>query len=45
VTDTIIQTRQLTKEFVRDEFHVTALKNVDLTIQTGEFVALMGPSG
>jgi putative ABC transport system ATP-binding protein len=37
--------RHLTKEFVRDEFRVTALKDVDIDIQKGEFVALMGPSG
>jgi len=43
--ETIIQTRQLTKEFVRDEFHVVALKDVDISIARGEFVALMGPSG
>jgi putative ABC transport system ATP-binding protein len=41
----IIETRQLTKEFLRDEFHVIALKNVDIQIHQGEFVALMGPSG
>jgi putative ABC transport system ATP-binding protein len=41
----IISARNLTKEFVRDEFRVTALKDVDLDIEKGEFVALMGPSG
>src|SRR5450631_4724386 len=41
----VIQTRKLRKEFVRDEFHVIALKDVDIDIQKGEFVALMGPSG
>ena len=45
MSDSIIQTRKLTKEFVRDEFHVVALKDADLEINRGEFVALMGPSG
>src|ERR1700732_477918 len=41
----VIQTRDLTKEFLRDEFHVVALKDVDIQIHKGDFVALMGPSG
>jgi len=41
----VIQTRDLTKEFLRDEFHVVALKDVDIEIHKSEFVALMGPSG
>src|ERR1700730_10461820 len=45
MSEIVIQTRQLTKEFIRDEFHVVALKDVDITINRGEFVALMGPSG
>src|SRR5579884_4536019 len=45
MSESIIETRQLTKEFVRDEFHVVALKDVDIKIARGEFVALMGPSG
>jgi len=45
MSETVIQTRQLTKEYVRDEFHVVALENVDIDIHKGEFVALMGPSG
>jgi putative ABC transport system ATP-binding protein len=43
--ETVIETYQLTKEFIRDEFHVVALKNVNMTVSRGEFVALMGPSG
>ena len=45
MAETVIETHQLTKEYVRDEFHVVALKDVDITISRGEFVALMGPSG
>ncbi len=45
MSETVIRTRGLTKDFVRDEFHVIALKDVDIDIQKGDFVALMGPSG
>jgi putative ABC transport system ATP-binding protein len=45
MTDTIIESRGLTKEFVKNHFQVTALKDVDLSIERGAFVALMGPSG
>src|SRR5215467_3766551 len=41
----VIETRQLSKEYIRDEFHVVALKNVNMIVARGEFVALMGPSG
>ena len=43
--ETVIRTKQLSKEYVRDEFHVMALDEADMTIDRGEFVALMGPSG
>jgi len=41
----VIQAKKLSKEYVRDENHVSALKNVDLEIACGDFLALMGPSG
>jgi putative ABC transport system ATP-binding protein len=45
MSETVIQTRNLTKEFVRDEFHVVALKDANIEVHKGDFVALMGPSG
>lgn len=45
MAETVIQTRGLTKEYVRDEFKVLALEQADIDIHKGEFVALMGPSG
>jgi putative ABC transport system ATP-binding protein len=45
MTEAIIATHGLSKEFVKNHFHVSALKDVDLSIEKGSFVALMGPSG
>lgn len=45
MAETVIETSGLTKEYIRDEFHVIALKNVSIQVQKGDFVALMGPSG
>jgi putative ABC transport system ATP-binding protein len=45
MSEAIITTSKLTKEFVRDTFQVVALKDVDLQVAPGDFIALMGPSG
>jgi len=45
MSETVIQTTNLTKEFMRDEFQVLALKDANIEVQKGDFVALMGPSG
>ena len=41
----MIKTENLTKVFRTDEIETSALNNVSLHIQKGEFVAVMGPSG
>lgn len=45
MADPVIVTRNLSREYVRDEFRVVALKDANIEIHKGEFVALMGPSG
>lgn len=44
-TPPVIELRALTKRFGVGDAETTALNAVDLTIEKGEFVAIMGPSG
>jgi putative ABC transport system ATP-binding protein len=41
----IIETRNVNKTYVSGELKVEALKNVSITVDEGEMVAVMGPSG
>ena len=41
----IIEVRGLSKQYIMGDNVVNALKEVDATIEAGEFVAIMGPSG
>src|SRR5437763_10791030 len=45
MTDIIVSATGLSKEYIRGQFRVPALENVDLEVYRGEFVAFMGPSG
>jgi putative ABC transport system ATP-binding protein len=41
----VLRTRRLRKTFEADGVPVRALRRVDVTLEAGEFVAIMGPSG
>lgn len=41
----LVELRNLTKSFKKGDETITPLQNVDLDIEDGEFVSLMGPSG
>ncbi|HAK88314.1 MAG TPA: macrolide ABC transporter permease/ATP-binding protein MacB [Nitrospiraceae bacterium] len=45
VTTPLIELRHITKVFRSGDADVEILKNISLSIQSGEFVAIMGPSG
>ena len=41
----MIKTKNLKKIYLTEEVETTALNNVNLEVQEGEFVSIMGPSG
>jgi len=45
VSEVIVKADHLTKVFQRGQTEVLALDDVDMAVERGEFVALMGPSG
>lgn len=45
MTEPLIVTRNLAKVYALESYQVQALRGVSITIERGEFVAVMGPSG
>ncbi len=45
MSESLVQIRQLTKNYTRGKQSVEVLHGIDLDIPRGDFVALMGPSG
>jgi putative ABC transport system ATP-binding protein len=45
MTTPLLQIRELHKAYVLDGVTIQALRGIDLTVEHGEFVAIMGPSG
>ncbi|MFC1853023.1 ABC transporter ATP-binding protein [candidate division CSSED10-310 bacterium] len=41
----MIKTKNMDKHYITEEVETLALKNINLTVNEGEFVAIMGPSG
>jgi len=45
MSDVVVETRRLTKTYVRGKVETPALRGVDLKVFKGEIVSIMGPSG
>ncbi|MGH9340107.1 MAG: ABC transporter ATP-binding protein [Acidobacteriota bacterium] len=45
MSQALIELKGLSKFFYRDSVEIRALENINLEIQPGDFIALMGPSG
>ena len=45
MTETVVQLRDVTKNYRRDAFELKVLQGITLDVEQGDYVALMGPSG
>ena len=45
MAETVVQLRDVTKNYRRDAFELKVLQGITLDVEAGDYVALMGPSG
>ena len=45
MTKKIIEIKNLSKNFVNNGSKITVLRNINLKIETGKVIAILGPSG
>lgn len=41
----VIEVQNVSKSYTRDKFNIPVLNNINISIEEGDFIALMGPSG
>ena len=41
----IIEVQNVSKSYTRDKFNIPVLNNINISVEEGDFIALMGPSG
>ena len=41
----IIELKNIKKEYAKKDFKFTAIDNINLSVEKGDFIAIMGPSG
>ncbi|MDH3890527.1 MAG: ABC transporter ATP-binding protein [candidate division Zixibacteria bacterium] len=45
MSDSVVEVKKVSKSYFRDDMEIPVLHEIDLSVETGWFLALMGPSG